>query len=266
MHSNYFFTILIVAVIFHLSSCSKTKETTNVEFYTHAITGLNNPNSYFFDNSPEGLEYALSFEGLDGIELDVQISADSTLWMFHDFDLSERTSGEGTICNKSDEYLAGVTINQGEMPITKFKDVGLSEVNGSKTIFIDVKYVGSCADDPISAQYLIQQCASFLSHPSIHVSFIINDPDLASEMSNLGYSIWKDEFSFEDINLSSTVYQGWFVRNSILSKDEVSTIKAAGKSVVLYEVFVPGSIKEAAQKEPTAVLVEDVKEAVILSE
>lgn len=133
-------------------------------------------------------------------------------------------------------------------------------------VFIDVKYVGSCNDDPISAEQLIEQFASFLSHPALHVSFIINDTVLANKMNTFGYPIWKDEFSFEDIDLSSAVYQGWFVKNNALDKDQISAIKAANKSVVLYEVFVPGSVKEAIQKDPTAVLVDDVKEAVILSE
>lgn len=76
--------------------------------YSHAITGLYNPGGYFNDNTLDGLNYALSFEGLEGFEMDVQFSADSSLWMFHDFTLDSKTTGDGLFCDKSDAHLSNL--------------------------------------------------------------------------------------------------------------------------------------------------------------
>ena len=138
-------------------------------------------------------------------------------------------------------------------------------MKGNKAVFIDVKYIGTCFANPITADQLVEQCSTFINHPQLNVSFIINNLILAGEMSSMGYQVWKDEYSFDALDLSSTIYKGWFLRNNDLNKTEISKIKAANKSIILYDVISPGAIREAIQKEPTGILIEEVKEAVILS-
>ena len=89
---------------------------------------------------------------------------------------------------------------------------------------------------------------------------------LASDMTNLGHAIWSDAYSFEEIELSTSIYSGWFVRNADLTNDEVGLITSANKSIILYEMYSTGSIRKAIEKSPTGVLVEEVKEAVLLSD
>ncbi len=260
---NILFTGLLLTA--GVVGCKKQSDSENTKVYTHAITGLFNPGGYFIDNTVEGLNYAMSFEGLQGIEMDVQFSADSSLWMFHDLELDGKTTGSGTICQRSDEFMSGLRYLESNESLTKLVDVDLSKVQGVKDVFIDVKYVGACSNIVPSANKLEQECVQFLDHPSLSVTFIINNSELAQEMKQLGYSIWSDADEPGDIDLNSTIYDGWFLRNKTISEEQIVEVQNGGKSVILYENYSPGAIHEALSKGPEAILVEDVKEAVLLS-
>ncbi len=265
MYSRIKFIALSVLIVVVFLSCDKVNQDKTVAVYTHAITGLYNPQSYFIDNTKEGFDYAISFEGLQGIEMDVQFSQDSTLWMFHDVYLDDRTNGMGRLCERTDDYLMNVDFENENFSLSRVRDLDLTNIQGSKELFIDVKYIGSCEGFSVTSQYLIQECSELINHPSLQVSFIINDTTLASEMNSLGYSIWSDAFDFNTIELDSPFYLGWFFRNADLTEDQVGLITKSGKSVILYEMYSPGSIRSAIDKSPTGVLVEEVKEAIILS-
>lgn len=236
-----------------------------MEFYSHAVTGLSNPQSAFKDNTKEGFEYALSFKDLDGIEVDVQMSLDSTLWLFHDVHLEESTSGYGSICDKDDAYLNSVTFKDGSF-LEKLSSVDLSNVQGSKKVILDIKYVGMCGNDLITVSSLINQVSNFIDHPLIHVQFIINTPQVAEQIHSVGFDVYQDALEKSDINVSSSVYKGWYIRNNNINTNEVIDAQNAGKEIIIYEVYSTGSIKKAIRKGPNALLIEDVKEAVILSD
>lgn len=260
---HIYLAFLLTVLLF---GCGKLNKNNEVKIYTHAVTGLYNPQGYFVDNTKEGFEYATSFEELDGLEMDVQFSKDSILWMFHDVLLDDRTNGEGRICEREEGYLSQLEFDKGKFAISKVKDLDLSGVQGVKTVYVDVKYLGSCNALSFSSQRLIEQCNELINHPSINVSFIINDNSLAAAMTNLGYVVFADGFSFEELDVNSTIYKGWFVRNSDLTEPQVDHILSANKSVILYEMYSAGSIKEAIRKSPSGVLVEEVKEAVLLGD
>ena len=71
----------------------------------HAGMGLSIENSFYHDNSLESIELALSINGCDGLEVDVQMSLDNSLWLYHDPNLETQTNLNGCISCKTDKEL-----------------------------------------------------------------------------------------------------------------------------------------------------------------
>lgn len=86
------YLIVIIAVLFIVNSCNKInyypdKEYEDVQtlILAHRTGGISNPS--FQENSLEGAINSLS--KVDGIEVDLQISKDRTVWLSHDADLPD---------------------------------------------------------------------------------------------------------------------------------------------------------------------------------
>lgn len=70
----------------------------NIKVYGHAGSGLK-PEQYNFPaNSLKSIKKAIA-DGADGVEVDVQMSKDSVLYLFHDDRLQGNTNGEGKIAD-----------------------------------------------------------------------------------------------------------------------------------------------------------------------
>lgn len=126
-----FKSIFLFGLISSLSTCKKKESYEHLKISVHAASGLYNPRSMFIDNTVEAVEYALEFEDLNGIEIDIQYSKDSTLWMFHDDLLQNRTKGKGAICERVDHYLDEIEYKViSSVRLSKFSDVDWSLVKG----------------------------------------------------------------------------------------------------------------------------------------
>ncbi|MCE2516496.1 MAG: glycerophosphodiester phosphodiesterase [Alphaproteobacteria bacterium] len=66
-----------------------------------------------FENSPRAFRHAMDL-GYAVIETDVQVSADGTIYIFHDDTLDRTTTGHGVFSAKTDKELAALTLNNGE--------------------------------------------------------------------------------------------------------------------------------------------------------
>ena len=74
-----------------------------------------------------------------GIELDVQLSADGVLMVFHDDTLLRMTGREGKLSDLSFDELRALRLGNSEERIPTFAEV-LTEVNGRVPLLVEVKY------------------------------------------------------------------------------------------------------------------------------
>lgn len=88
------------------------------------------------ENSLEAFENAVQ-EG-HPIELDVQMLADGTLVVFHDWTLDRMTSVEGKLSQKTYDEMAHVTLNNSTQKIPRLEEV-LQVVQGSVPLLIEMK-------------------------------------------------------------------------------------------------------------------------------
>lgn len=260
-----FKVIQYIAIFLVLFSCKEEDSFAEVDIVVHAVSGLYNPQSFYVDNSLEGMHYALKFEELDGIEVDVQHSIDGSLWMFHDELLDERTNESGRVCEKTDAVLNQVAYtNIDGTPVARLSSVDWSLNNNAKKIYVDFKNLNSCAGDEYSPAEFITELNEISQHEGITVFPIVNDTAFAHAIHNAGYSVFSDAFSYGEAKEKlSSFYQGVFIRNTDVTSSDVSNLQINHKKVILFDMFSTKGVREGLEKHPSAVLVEDFKSAII---
>ena len=73
-----------------------------------------------------------------GIELDVQLSSDGTVMVFHDYDLSRMTGVSKKLCNLSANELKALSLANTDQYIPTFEEV-LTLVNGAVPLLVELK-------------------------------------------------------------------------------------------------------------------------------
>lgn len=97
---------LVSLLIFSIISCSKNKQENNdIGIIGHGGIGFQSARNVLPHNSMESLTKALSAYKISGVEVDVQLSKNGTLWMYHDEELWSMTLCESCISESSDETL-----------------------------------------------------------------------------------------------------------------------------------------------------------------
>lgn len=262
-----YYLILILGIVL-IDGCSKDIENHEVPILGHAGTGLFNPQQMVKENTAEAVAYALSFEDLAGIEVDVQLSKEGTFWLYHDEDLSSQTNGEGQICERSDEYLETLhhkTLNQERL--TTLSSLSFEDLNTPKVVFLDLKFISFCALDSNEIDQIAKKMKNLLEHKADLVSFypiVLGNENKQIFKSNGFEKIYADASSFEDgVKKLDSGFDGVFVRNVNLDKQKVNELKQKGE-VVLFDLRAPSTIKKALRKKPDFLMVEEFRTALAI--
>lgn len=116
----------------------------------HAGGGFASSTNPFPDNSLASVQYALDGLVADGVELDVQLSLDSTLWIYHDNELHTKSTCLSCINSLRDAdlnnclYLEELSHNAADHPLQKLKTI-LEKYQGLPYLFfLDIKTANTC--------------------------------------------------------------------------------------------------------------------------
>ncbi len=260
------FKILLLVVI--LSACSKSKSFDGIEVLGHAATGLENINSPYHDNTKEAVEYALSMEGCDGIEIDVQLSADGELWLFHNTELELETNTSGCVSNLNYSDLNETHYTTiGKEKLVRLRDLDTNYFKGKK-ILLDIRHYNECANQVVDQNVLISHLEEigFIHPVSFNVSCVLGNPNWIDDFQNAGLSVLYSVYSMDEVNQyqsSFPLIEGFVVKNDDFSKADITEIKANNKKVYIFEIRSPKGIRSALKKYPTGVLTDDLRATLI---
>lgn len=258
----------LILVIGMLVACSKSKSYDGIEILGHAATGLENISSPFHDNTKEGVEYALSMEGCDGIELDVQLSADGELWLYHNSKLEVETNSIGCISNLSFQVLKNTHYTSiGKEKLVRLRDLDTSYFN-SKNILLDIRHYNECSSQFVNPDVIINHLEEIgFTHPSsFQVRCILGNPDWINDFQVAGLAVLYSIYSVEEFNLYQSNYpnlEGFVVKNNDFSESEITEIKSKNKKVYIFEIRSPKGIRSALKKFPTGLITDDLRATLI---
>ncbi|MFM7473098.1 MAG: glycerophosphodiester phosphodiesterase [Crocinitomicaceae bacterium] len=247
-------SVLFLFTLLLFYSCRKATICRDIEVYGHAAMGLSMPNSGYHANSLEAISLASEFPTLKGIELDVRMSKDGELWLFHDDFLEDETTGEGCIEEKISSEIEGLNYKS----FHKEKLVRLSslEIDSSKQYILDLKFNNACQQNLVNiATY--KQALELLWKPNILL--ILPSKNLLSNFSsNYHCMLSSDNIELLLSELTSNEWYGCVIRNSKISEEQVRDLLDTGKKVYLYDIRSPKGTLTALKKRPSGIITDDV--------
>lgn len=259
-----FSLFLLISVM--LFSCGKKKDRyPSVKLGGHACSGLSVSSALYHDNSLEAYNYALSYNEITLIEMDVQISANGTAWLFHDEKLSLESTGNGCIPEMQDEELATLHYTTLEKEdLTRLGDLP-GNLRG-RHLILDLREFNSCSGELLDSLLIFTALEDATAHfYNGHISIVSNTNRFLQAFQSLGWTTYFNAYNTGHfMNYPDKQwYSGVCVRSADISEEEVKNIKSAGFQVILYDVRSPKGIRKAFKKHPDYVLTDDIKAAIL---
>jgi len=187
--------ILLVSSIF---SCTKPAELPDINVYGHSGTSLHKDRTVYPANSAESILYALDILDADGVEVDVQMTKDSVLVLFHDTFLHYTTPLSGCISSYNYSEIEHLKLDNSKYIIVTLKTILELCATRQKQIYLDIKSVDFCTESQLNPQtfdYAFEKATQ--SIPTSYLSKII----IGSRQSLFLQSINFSNKCFETINV-----------------------------------------------------------------
>ncbi|MBJ6110810.1 hypothetical protein JAO73_17430 [Hymenobacter sp. BT523] len=290
MRNHFVFkAALALAITWQLAGCATTKVTPDPKLVIlgHAGSGFFTPISPFNFRPPSswrGIRRAL-LRGADGVEVDLQLSQDSVVMLYHDQKLDDHGSGTGCVSQHTAAELVQLRYRGGwpydwiqkERPITF--DTLLARLNRRPTfprLHLDLHEDDQCL--PAGKQHartplLIRQIARSLARyrvPPEKVLLITQEsgtiPLVRKAMPKvpIGLEIASDEFAF-GLRLARTEKLHTVVLDADrVTPEQTAQARAAGLGVVVFGGRSAKDIKRVLATQPNEIEVDNLKRLLIL--
>ena len=256
-----FINLVFILILF---GCKKQSYQT-VNVFGHAGMGLDMQNSIYHDNTLEAIELALSYNGSNGVEVDVQMDSQGCLWLFHNELMDGVLSLKGCINEKATIELENVTYNTlKKEKLQKLQNI-LKSIPSSQKLFLDIKSFNACSGLSVDRTSFISSIQKLNIGHLENVYLIVSDENWLNEFD----SSFNLLFSTDDLTYAKDLFDkysnldGIVIRNKMIQTSEVEVISNLGKSVFLYDLRSPKGNRQALEKKPTGIITDDIRAALI---
>lgn len=254
----------------------------NIEVIGHAGSGFLYPILPFNSlppNSKGSIEKALFENNADGVEVDIQMSSDSVLILFHDSDLSVMDDLSGCISSVESRNLIGKKYNTGPIyglfhdeEIISFEALlsWFISLDQFPKLYLDVKNFDNClkGDQHQRAVVMASKLHSIIVKFNLPLEQMVigsSDRNLLMQLKKLNndYSLMLDEnVDFERGMewVMQNQMQGLIIGARIADKQKIKAAHKNGLYVVVFGGRSRSSIIEIVQKYPDAIQVNNVKQ------
>ena len=138
------FVLITLTVI--LAACVKEHPNLDTVVYGHAGESIYKSRNKYPPNSMASINYALTELNADGVEVDVQMTKDHYLVLFHDLELDENSNSTGCINDKSWNEVSQIKVYNTDFKVRLLSEAIYSVTAKNKHIFLDVKQYSPCED------------------------------------------------------------------------------------------------------------------------
>lgn len=265
MHKSAF---LILFSLLLFSSCRKKQSFSHIEILGHGGNGLEIVNGLYHDNSFESIELALLTDGCDGVELDVRLSADGTLWLYHDNELENATNGEGCVGTSTDEYLASLKYSSVDREsLIRLGDIPKNYL-ANKKVYIDARNSISCTGSNADLNTFVNALVAFRDACDASTEIIVETRDDLWEVAVTaeGFTTIKfitDFVQYQDVITNLPTVDIIVATNETISKENVTEIHNDGREVIIFGMRSAKSTRNAYEKNPDAILADNLRTAII---
>lgn len=256
-------SIIFLFSLSFLFSCKKDVSYIETKLLGHAGNGMEQWNGMYAANSLESIKYALNLDKCTGVEIDIQISADSTLWVMHDTDLSKKTNRNGCVNESSDAFLETVrykSIHQEKLTTLE----AVLNLHSSKEIVLDLKHYSDCFGNSVS---LTAIQSAFNRLPPFPSNFYLNMniAGLYPYVKDLGLPLIYEIKSVSDAAFAFDKPEiiGFMFDANHITADEIAFLKSRNYKVYLFGVRSIKRLRQELKRKPDYILVDDLVNSVI---
>ena len=248
--------------------CSKTKSYENVRIYGHAATGLENVASVYHDNTIEAVNLALSMQGCDGVEVDIHLSADGDLWLYHDTHLESETNLMGCIPDVSSEVLkTGKYSTLHQEKVARLSEIDTNRLQG-KELILDLRHYNECIGEFVNVVQINDRLVDigYSSAKGYTVLVNVSRKEWVQPFADAGFNTVLSIYSMAEFTHAETFYPGiygYIMKNSDVTVENVKAIHQSGKKLFIFEVRSTKMTREALRKDPDGILSDDLRTAII---
>ncbi len=260
-------TILLFFVIATFSGCSNKTNNKNLAIIGHGGSGFETFFSQLPANTLASFEKAIMDDEADGIEMDIQLSKDDVVVIFHDKILDNKTDLVGLVrdqlvsdLNKCDFHGDFSMFSKGKHSISSLEQVltHFNEFLHTKYFYFNIKLEVDPEREKY-AQVMSEQLVKIINEFDIKKNAIVETSDIRvlNQIQLLDSSIiaMQDIGAFENDfkYVLSNNFNGLVVANKNITAEQVLLAKKAGKKVVIYGERTRSGLKEVLDKDPDVI-------------
>ncbi len=267
----------ILIILLFLFSCNIEIENINnlnnnkIEIIGHTGSGILWDRNEWPSNSEPSIDRALLGLNADGVEIDLQMSADGFLVLYHDNYLESLTNCSGCIASQNWEDLKNCTFDRNvgnnlrDYKLTHLSSIIEKYKELDYKIILDIKRINFCDNQEVP---IVSEMAEAVGHLvtdngiaenfwiiSREIEFLIYLKSLYPEL-NLLYETEVNESSIETCLQND--FRGLIYINDDISEEQITAAHQAGLWVYLFSVTGTG-IERAIEKSPDGILTENIE-------
>ncbi len=243
----------------------------------HGGGGFQSPNNPYPSNSEASILQAIENYNVDGIEVDVQISQDSILWLYHDRSLSSQTDCQGCIIDMKKEDLVSCRF-QTDFDVNIFMDERLMRLEHllefatnrkiPPMIFLDIKDQSACSASNIDYLFfnamLAQKLIDLITKYDAKSWVIIESQNrgLIREIRERDNAILLNYLSaISEFDLQFAIEENIFgitMNNDLADGEFIKRAHDEGLRVTLYNTKIRSAHIDAVEKNPDFIITDNI--------
>ncbi len=265
LRMSYRLSIVISVFLSVIFACNKQESYPDVKIFGHAGMGMDIAYSIYHDNSLEAIQLALALPTIDGVEVDVRMSADGTLWLYHENLLEAHTNGEGCIFETTDAQLAKLRYES----LHKEKLARLDQILpilGKRQIILDLKHWNACTEGYVDMVRFKEALYEIPEQYWDQITLDTSNPNWLEALSADFSVVFSTVSVAEGLKQLQKVPElsGLMLRSKDISAEQIAQLKSTGKNCFLFEMRSSKKQRAALQKQPFAILADDPRGALVI--
>lgn len=249
-----------------LLACRKQESYPDVQIFGHAGMGMDIGMSAFHDNSLEAIELALSLPSVNGVEVDVRMSADGTLWLYHENTLEAHTDGEGCIFETTDQALEKVRYKSLRHEKLARLDQIWPYVRPQHKVILDLKHWNQCTAGYVDMQLFKEALYAIPLEFRGQIILDSSNPNWLAQISQdfkVVFSTVTFEEGLKQLEIVPAL-AGLMMRSKDITAEQIAYLKTQNKESYLFEMRSSKKQRAALQKQPSAILADDPRGALVI--
>ncbi|WP_066759953.1 glycerophosphodiester phosphodiesterase [Crocinitomix algicola] len=260
-HSVLF--IILVLLSSGINSCHKEEVYTIPVIYGHAGISLSPEREVFPRNTKPSILYALDVLNADGVEVDVQMTKDSVLVIYHEDFLEESTNGSGCVSETDFEEIESLAY------FKKYKILKLEEVlkwtnTRDKKLCLDLKHFNACKENYVDFEAFnlafnkalskiqnLNKANVSINSRAINLLTIIEDTEVNRIFEN------------DDVKLGLTYFNDGLIdkvaiKLAALNENNSKVLRQSGIDFMVFGIKTKAEIRKVSVFNPTDIISDNI--------